>query len=210
MSRRASLSRTNNNVPGRRRRGKLGRFVLLNRRRFDLTERVTILGATLFSRITDEQRGTASLFVSDFSNITGWNVDRHNAARAADLAWLNHEVTAIGREKEAKGGAIMTSGLDKPERRSIVILTHYSQTYLPGANDPDQSGDGRGVQVAFATDLSAEPYWTSPDVKLWALGHTHFSCDFVDEGGKGLRATGSWLTSEDTGVKTRLTLIRTS
>ncbi|KAI6364206.1 hypothetical protein MCOR25_005703 [Pyricularia grisea] len=48
---------------------KPGRFVLLNRRRFDLSPTVTILGATLFSRIADDQRSSTSLFLSDFSNI---------------------------------------------------------------------------------------------------------------------------------------------
>jgi uncharacterized protein (DUF779 family) len=29
-------------------------------------------------------------------------------------------------------------------------------------------------------DLSAQPCWITPAVKLWAFGHTHFNCDFVD------------------------------
>lgn len=41
----------------------LGRFVFLNRRRVDLSSEVTILGCTLFSHISNEQRSTVSLFV---------------------------------------------------------------------------------------------------------------------------------------------------
>lgn len=30
------------------------------------------------------------------------------------------------------------------------------------------------------TDLSKEVCWTCPAVVLWAFGHTHFNCDFID------------------------------
>ena len=143
---------------------RLGRFIFLNRRRFDLSDTVTVLGATLFSHISDEQRSAASLFISDFSNIRDCTVDAHNAAHATDLAWLNREVEAIARE---------------PEERRVVILTHHSPTNSPRANDPEHLEDDRGVQSAFATDLSAELCWTMPCVRVWAFGHTHFNCDFV-------------------------------
>lgn len=143
----------------------LGRFVFLNRRRFDLSSEVTILGCTLFSHISDEQRSTVSLFVSDFSNIASWSVDRHNAAHRADLAWLNAEVDAIAREEP---------------QRSVAVLTHYSPTAAPEANVPEHVQDSRGVQSAFVTDLQEEPCWMSPSVKVWGFGHTHYNCDFVD------------------------------
>lgn len=143
----------------------LGHFVFLNRRRFDLSSKVTILGCTLFSHISDEQRSTVSLFVSDFSNIADWSVDKHNAAHRADLAWLNAEVEAIAR--------------DEPHR-SAVVLTHYSPTAAPEANDPEHAEDLRGVQSAFVTDLREELCWMSPVVKVWAFGHTHYNCEFVD------------------------------
>lgn len=144
----------------------LGQFIFLNRRRFDLSSNVTILGCTLFSHISDEQRSTVSLFVSDFSNIADWSVDRHNAAHRVDLAWLNAEVEAIAR--------------DEPHR-SVVVLTHHSPTAAPNANDPEHEEDSRGVQSAFVTDLQEEQCWVLPVVKIWAFGHTHYNCEFVDE-----------------------------
>lgn len=143
----------------------LGQFIFLNRRRFDLSSNVTILGCTLFSHISDEQRSTVSLFVSDFCNIADWSVDRHNAAHRVDLAWLNAEVEAIAR--------------DEPHR-SVVVLTHHSPTAAPDANDPEHEEDSRGVQSAFVTDLQEEQCWVLPVVKIWAFGHTHYNCEFVD------------------------------
>lgn len=140
-------------------------FVFLNRRRFDLSSKITILGCTLFSHISDEQRSTVSLFVSDFSNIADWSVDRHNAAHRVDLAWLNAEVETIARNEPY---------------RSVVVLTHYSPTAVSEANDPEHVEDSRGVQSAFVTDLQDEPCWVSPVVKVWVFGHTHYNCEFVD------------------------------
>lgn len=156
----------------------LGRFVFLNRRRFDLSPKVTILGCTLFSHVSDEQRSTVSLFVSDFSNIADWSVDKHNAAHRADLAWLNAEVEAIARDDS---------------HRSVVVLTHYSPTNAQEANDPDHVEDARCVQSAFVTDLQEQPCWMSPVVKVWAFGHTHYNCEFVD------RKTGKLVVANQRG-----------
>lgn len=142
-----------------------GRFVFLNRRRFDLSDKVIILGCTLFSHISDEQHSTVSLFISDFFNIIDWSVDKHNAAHRADLAWLNAQVEAIARDEPHRG---------------VVVLTHYSPTAAIEANDPEHMEDSRGVQSGFVTDLQEEPCWMSPLVKVWAFGHTHYNCEFVD------------------------------
>ncbi|KAK4159949.1 Ser/Thr protein phosphatase [Cladorrhinum sp. PSN259] len=144
----------------------LGRFVFLNRRRFDLSDTVTLLGATLFSNVRDDQKSTVSLFMSDFSNISQWTVEEHNAMHQRDLRWLNSTVETMMREEP---------------HRSVVILTHFSPTAIPEANDPEHADDERGVQSAFVTNLEKDICWTSPLVKVWAFGHTHFSCDFVDE-----------------------------
>jgi hypothetical protein len=94
-------------------------------------------------------------------------VDSHNREHRADVAWLNAQVEAISGEEP---------------HRAIVILTHYSPTLLPDANDAEHLDDDRGVQTAFVTDLGGEICWTSPSVRLWAFGHTPFSCDFIDAG----------------------------
>jgi len=143
----------------------LGKFVLLNRTRFDLGKTVTILGCTLFSKITPSQERNVSIFVSDFSNIADWTVEKHNAAHQRDLAWLNHEVESIAQSE--------------PGRR-IVVLTHYSPTALEEASDPDYLDDPKEVQSAFLTNLECETCWKNPAVAVWAFGHTHYNCDFVD------------------------------
>ena len=149
----------------RRSSNSVGRFVFLDQTRYDIDERTTVLGCTLFSRILEEQQDTAKMFVTDFSRIEDWEVRDHNKAHEDDLNWLNAKVMAI-RERE-------------PER-TVVIFTHHSPTLLPMATDPRHKNDPAQTNSAFATDLSREICWTSTQVKLWAFGHTHFNCDFED------------------------------
>ncbi|KAF2811117.1 putative calcineurin-like phosphoesterase [Mytilinidion resinicola] len=143
-----------------------GRFVFLDQTRFDISDSVTILGCTFFSRIADEQKESVARFVSDFEEIEGWTIRQHNAAHEDDLAWLNAQVAAIEH--------------DEPWR-AIVVLTHHSPTLAPAANDARHLEDENGVRSAFVTDVSREQCWKSKSVRVWAFGHTHFNCDFEDE-----------------------------
>ncbi|TVY49169.1 Uncharacterized protein LOCC1_G000959 [Lachnellula occidentalis] len=145
----------------------LGKFVFLDQTRYDLTEDVTVLGCTLFSRISNDQRESVSLFCSDFSEIQDWTVDTHNAAHDSDLHWLDMQVEYIAQHE--------------PQRK-ILVFTHHSPTLLEDANDPRHLDDAAQVRSAFVTDLSDREFWKNANVKLWAFGHTHFNCDFVDPG----------------------------
>lgn len=144
----------------------LGRFVYLNQNRYDVSDELTVLGCTLFSHIAPEQVGSVQLFVSDSSSIENWSVEDHCSAHQSDLNWLNSQVVEIARHEPF---------------RSVVVFTHHSPSKLGHANDPKQlNNDAAEVNSAFVTDLSKDACWASPQIKLWAFGHTHFNCDFVD------------------------------
>lgn len=144
----------------------LGRFVLPDQTRYDITPGLSILGCTLFSDIDLEQASSVQLSVSDFERIQDWSVESHNVAHKVDLDWLNQQVLKISR--------------DEPERQ-IVVFTHYLPTLRPEANDPRHLKDSSDMRSAFMTDLSNELCWISPAVALWAFGHTHFNHNFIDE-----------------------------
>ncbi|TQS34097.1 hypothetical protein Golomagni_05533 [Golovinomyces magnicellulatus] len=138
----------------------VGRFILLDQTRYDIR-------CTLFSNVSSaEAAGIASRFI-DFRQIQGWTVSDHIKAHESDLQWLNDQV------KEIKSNS---------SNRKIAIFTHYSPTLDPRACDPRHQGSS--VSTGFATDLSNEDCWTSPNVSLWAFGHTHYCCDFSDDLGK--------------------------
>ena len=143
----------------------LGEFIFLDQTRYDLTAEITILGCTLYSNVTAAQEERVSFGLNDFYHIENWTVAQHCAAHESDLTWLNDQV----------------SGISKAEpQRKIVIFTHH----CPVAADIrsiDPARPNSPLSSGFSTDLSGEACWMDPQVKVWAFGHTHYNCDFVDE-----------------------------
>ena len=138
--------------------------MFLNRTRYDVSDSMTILGCTLFSKVTPEQREHVSSGLNDFRQIEGWSVELHNEAHKRDIEWLDGQVQAIERNEP---------------KRKIVILTHYAPTVDERSVDPQHRRSS--ISLGFSTDLKEHVCWTSEKVKVWAFGHTHFNCDYTDE-----------------------------
>ena len=141
----------------------LGEFVLLNRTRYDISSSVTVLGCTLFSRISPEQHDNVSFGMNDFYYIEDWSVEKHCEAHDLDVARLNDQVSTISSAEP---------------HRTVVILTHYCPTKDLRTIDPAHGNSN--ISSGFSTDLTDHECWKSPSVKLWAFGHTHFNCDFKE------------------------------
>lgn len=156
-----------------RTRSTIGRFIFLDQTRHDLTPTLTILGCTLFSHIPPHQIPAVATRLIDFQQTQDWTVADHVEAHASDLRWLNAQLAELA-------GA-------EPQRR-VVVFTHHSPTTDARAVDA-RHGDSP-VASGFATDLKGEECWTCPAVVMWGFGHTHFSCDFVDEG-RGVRVVAN-------------------
>ncbi|KAJ5793544.1 hypothetical protein N7457_000143 [Penicillium paradoxum] len=146
-----------------------GKFVFLDQTRYDITRDLTVLGCTLFSRISPRQEFAVESRLVDFRDILRWTADDHNAEHESDLHWLNTQVSGIAK--------------NEPQRR-IVVFTHHSPTVDPRCSDPRHTGSE--VSTGFATDLSSEECWTNSAVVAWGFGHTHFNCGFKDATGKEL------------------------
>lgn len=139
-------------------------FVLMDQAPFDMSPEVTVLGCTLFSSVLPSRTESVSFGLNDFYHIEGWTVEEHNRACLVDLRWLNAQVKSIAETE--------------PDRK-IIIFTHYSPTISSEAINPTRLQSR--ISSGFSTDLSGELCWTSRNVKVWALGHTHFNCDFIDD-----------------------------
>jgi hypothetical protein len=158
-----------------------GRFKFLHRDRYDIGESVTILGCPLWTAVQPGQAADVYARLTDFNEERGirdWTPKRLSEEHTKDLEWLNAQVSKIQK--------------DEP-RRQILVATHHCPTIDPRATDPAHSGSS--VSSGFTSDLSKEPCWTSPAVKMWAFGHTHYSCSFRDE------ETGKLVVSNQKGYR---------
>ncbi|KAL4795147.1 hypothetical protein BDV19DRAFT_389548 [Aspergillus venezuelensis] len=142
----------------------LGKLVFLNQTRYDISDTETILGCTLFSRVTEDQKDYVSFGLNDFYRIDGWSVEDHNEAHRSGLEWLNRQVESISHLEPG---------------RKIMIFTHHSPVTHENAVDPKHATSNKSS--SFMSDLSGEECWKSKSVRLWAFGHTHFNCDYKDE-----------------------------
>ncbi|OQE46966.1 hypothetical protein PENCOP_c001G01299 [Penicillium coprophilum] len=144
----------------------IGSFVFLDQTRYDLSSDVTVLGCTLFSRVSEAHKEHVSYGLNDFYHIEDWTVDDHTAAHEADLEWLNRQVSHIAASEP---------------HRKIVVFTHHSPvTQDWRAVDPRHVNSS--LSSGFASDLSSQDIWKSPQVQLWAFGHTHFNASYIEEG----------------------------
>ncbi|KAI0090970.1 Ser/Thr protein phosphatase protein [Irpex rosettiformis] len=139
-----------------------GRFVFLNRTRYDINPTLSILGCTLWGAIDPTHPDIHAL--NDFKRIHNFTPETFRAEHEADVAWLNSVVATMAQEE--------------PERR-VIVFTHHAPT-IKGTSDP--KNQGKSTSTAFATELMAEPVCTAGTVKVWAFGHTHWCCDFVRRG----------------------------
>ena len=141
----------------------VGRFVLLDRTRYDISPTLTVLGCTLWAKLDPTQLDAVFNGVGDFKQIRGFTLDTFQALHAQDAAWLEAELAAIARDEPA---------------RQIVVMTHHAPT-KQGTSNPLYEGSPTGS--AFATEMVGGACWT-PQVKVWMYGHTHWNCDVVREG----------------------------
>ncbi|KAB8218090.1 acyl-CoA dehydrogenase mitochondrial precursor [Aspergillus novoparasiticus] len=142
----------------------LGEFVFMDQARYDISPHITVLGCILYSRVPKSQETHVSFGLNDFYHIEDWTVEAHCAAHEADRTWLNDQVSQIVKSEP---------------RRKIVIFSHHSPTLTPAAVDPVHANSP--ISSVFATDIAEEPCWKNTQVCLWAFGHTHYNCDFIDD-----------------------------
>ncbi|KAJ3145000.1 hypothetical protein HDU89_007612 [Geranomyces variabilis] len=144
--------------------GKADRVIFLDRTAYDLyvphlSKTITLLGCTLWSRITDEQMADVAFGLNDFRRTVDWNPEAYLQAHEEDVAWLTGAIDDEARVKTPVG-------------REVVVITHHAPLTC-GVSHPQF--DKSPVSSAFQTDLSR--LMQSPPVKLWVFGHTHYCSD---------------------------------
>lgn len=144
----------------------IGKFVFLDQTRYDVTDTLTVLGCTLFTHVAPEQEREVGERMVDFKGIREWTVEDHNEAHRSDVEWLNSQVATITAAEP---------------KREIVIFTHHCPTKDVRALDPRFLDSP--VSTGFVCDMRGEVCWQREAVVCWGFGHTHYSCDFVDEHG---------------------------
>lgn len=118
-----------------------------------------IVCGTMWSLISPENRDLVNRLCRDYSKIPALKVDDTNEMHFMFREYLEYELKEAKRRDE-----------------KVVVLTHHAPLIEGTANPRYLMRTNRGVNEAFATDMSA--YMQNGDILLWAFGHTHYCCDF--------------------------------
>ena len=132
---------------------KMPNVTYLNKSGYDLPEgRVRIIGATLWSYVTDAQRSDVQCFIADYRYIKDWTIDKNNVEYCKTVAYLKEEI-----------------GNAKANGQRLVVVTHHAPA-IEGTSPPLH--DKSRLKSAYASDLTA---LFSPTIAVWCHGHTHHS-----------------------------------
>ncbi|KAF9776043.1 hypothetical protein IL306_005820 [Fusarium sp. DS 682] len=148
--------------------GLQGKLVVLDRNRWDDPDsKLTIVGATLWSKIHPSAAETITLRVSDYKLIKNWTVAKHNDCHAQDLAYLTETVTKL-------------NNLPAEKQRNVIVVTHHAPC-VNGSSKPEHTN--APYKTAFSTDvIQAREFMRG--VAVWMFGHTHFTTEFKKGGVK--------------------------
>lgn len=145
----------------------LGRLKVLYRRRLDLCPSLCILGCTLQSHISPENRAVMEQRVKDFQRIPNWTVELHNEEHQKDLEWLRTEIRSISSEREHNRRA-----------KQILVISHHAPIRR-GSSHPKH--ENNPWADAFAMDLVGVHQEMSR-VQWWIFGHTHYTTQWREHG----------------------------
>jgi predicted phosphohydrolase len=120
--------------------------IFLDMDRYDIDDRVTILGCTLWSNIKQEKKEVIQASLADFHTIHNWTIKVNNKNHTLERNWLMNKINYI-RTNEGN--------------KSIIVVTHHAPI-LNGTSHP--MFDNSPLTSAFATDLSNKvlDIWSYP------------------------------------------------
>lgn len=133
------------------------KVTLLHKHRWDDPEsEFTIIGCTLWSRVSEAAAETVRRQVSDFYSISNWTVEMHNQRHQDESSWLSEQVANL-----------------KHLNRRVLVATHHAPLLQHTASSRHNDSP---IKSCFATDLLGKQSF--PGVKTWVFGHTHYNTDF--------------------------------
>jgi len=133
------------------------KLVYLNNTCFDLPNtNIRVFGATLWSKITEEQALDVRCFIADFRCIKEWDIDENNAKH----------------EKSLKGLAVELSTL--PAGKKLIVMSHHAPSLLCGNPIHVDSP----ISSAFKSDLYDLIASNTHKIAVWMYGHDHHTMIF--------------------------------
>lgn len=154
-------------------------LIYLNQTCYDLDDDHVILGTTLWSEMTDDERSDIDCFLADMRFIRNWSFEWNNVQHAKERRWLETAIKTV----------------EKREKLAIVV-THHSPSFKDTVAPKHR---GNTLSSAFCTDLD---HMLKLPVVCHIFGHSHFSCNQYRPNGCRLVSNQAGYPGEETGFDT--------
>lgn len=129
---------------------------------------VIILGTTLWSYIPEYAKIDAQYCVSDYQHIF---MKQDNQIKS-----INPEIT---NNWFLKNASWLQEQIEKAEneKKHVIVLSHHAPVAIKTSHPRFIRSP---IKSCFSTDLKR--LLSSPSIKIWACGHTHYNFDFIISG----------------------------
>jgi hypothetical protein len=129
--------------------------IYLQRNSHDIQDsNIRVIGATLWTNISEEQQKDVRKYMSDFRFIRNWSIDRQHQEHEYDVSFIKREVTRA-----------------ENENKQLIIITHHAP-YTHNVQPPIYEHNNT-LSSAFLVDMSF--LFSNPVIHTWVFGHTHYS-----------------------------------
>jgi predicted phosphohydrolase len=167
--------------------------ILLDRNHYNITEKTTILGVTLWSDINSY----SSYHINDFKNILIFPKEtkypRNNLLNGLSNRNINltKELYCEYFKRDVEYLTTQIELLEK-ENKDVIVLTHYAPSLIMNGKYY-----GNKISSAFSTDLE---YLFKPPITVWISAHIHSN---IDTKINNIRSVSNCMgyKDEDTGYK---------
>ena len=146
---------------------------------------IRILGCTLWSHIPDDAMVAVTTLLNDYKLIYTSHIGHGD--KSTVRVTFNDMNTMHARDRQWLESRLINDGTP------TVVLTHYAPLMV-GTSSPEY--ETRATNHGFATDLSAV---FTPNLRLWAFGHTHWACDLVYQNTRIVTNARGYTSSERKG-----------
>jgi predicted phosphodiesterase len=128
--------------------------IYLQRTSFDIENTdIRIIGATLWTKIKDEERKDIQKYMSDYRYIKNWSIEKQRQEHDYDTSFLEREIIRAN-----------------DDNKKLIISTHHAP-YTHNVQHPIY--DDSDLSSAFMVDMSY--LFSNLCIHTWVYGHTHYS-----------------------------------
>ncbi len=152
--------------------------MVLDRKRVDIGDNITLLGCTLWSELPENQYEYLNKVTKEFSTIKNFSFEKYNEVFQKDSSWLLNEIIKINTTEPDRKVIVITHHAPIMNRTSSPKYQHLPTKYLFATNLDDYYFGGSQFTDRIKSGTFDSLHSGGSCIKYWIYGHTHYKTTF--------------------------------